>query len=103
MMGTPDTEHTLTEEYMPKVGDRVTVRIMGAPDEGTTLGTASITLTPGASMIIGGKIVEDRGSYWVVELDIRIRGRNRISIIRPYAVENKLGFWAKEPVAQKTA
>lgn len=64
---------------MPKLGDQVTVQVRGAPESGTSLGNA-IKVGPGASMNIPGKIVEDHGDYWVVELSISIGNRNRISV-----------------------
>ena len=64
---------------MPKVGDTVTVTIGGAPGAGTSLGGA-IRIGPGASMQTPGKIVEDHGDYWLVELTISIGDKNRVLI-----------------------
>jgi hypothetical protein len=65
---------------MNQVGDRVTVKIRGAADGGTSLGPGAITILPGAAMTIPGRIVDNRGKYWLIELDISFRGRNRIPV-----------------------
>ncbi len=62
---------------MPKVGDRVTVKIRG---QATVSGTLSIG--EGASISVPGTIVEDRGEYWVVELNMSIEGKNRMLVLK---------------------
>lgn len=64
---------------MPKVGDRVTVEIRGAPVGGTSV-TTGFTIGPGAQIRVQGKIVEDHGDYWLVELTISVGGRNRLLV-----------------------
>ena len=58
----------------------MTVKIRGAADGGTSLGPGAVKILPGAAMTVPGRIVEDRGKYWLVELDISFRGRNRILV-----------------------
>ena len=64
---------------MPKVGDTVTVQIRGAPEAGTSVGSG-LTVGPGAAMSISGKIVEDLGDHWVVQLGMSVGGKNRILV-----------------------
>ena len=67
------------EGRMPKLGDNITVEIKGAPDGGTAL-SGAVKISPGASMRTSGKILEDHGDYWLVELTISIQGKNRILV-----------------------
>jgi hypothetical protein len=64
---------------MPKVGDRVTVEIRGAPIGGTAV-TTGFSIEPGAQIRVQGKIVEDHGAYWLVELAISVGGKNRLLV-----------------------
>jgi len=64
---------------MPKLGDNITIEIKGAPDGGTAL-SGAVKIGPGASMRSSGKILEDHGDYWLVELTISVQGKNRILV-----------------------
>jgi len=65
---------------MPKVGDGVTVEIRGASVGGTAFisGFSRFNIGPGSQMRVQGKIVEDHGDYWLVELAISMDEKNRI-------------------------
>ena len=65
---------------MMKVGDRVTVVMRGAPRTGTSLGPGTITIAPGKSISVGGRIEEDRGAHWLVVLDTSFDGKNTLLI-----------------------
>ena len=65
---------------MARVGNRVKVRI-GGGDSGTSLGGV-IKIGKGASMLTPGKIVEDLGDSWLVELSISLGGKNRIVVLK---------------------
>ncbi len=63
---------------MPQVGDTVQVQISG----GTTLqgGGASIGIGQGASMSVPGKIVQDLGGRWLVQLSMSVGRKNLVEI-----------------------
>ena len=65
---------------MPKIGDKVTVEIQGDSASGTavTSGSTGIKVEPGAEFRVPGRIVEDHGEFWLVELSISVSGRNRV-------------------------
>tara|TARA_B100000315_G_C14265232_1_gene446100 strand:+ start:373 stop:603 length:231 start_codon:yes stop_codon:yes gene_type:complete len=69
---------------MAKIGDAVTLKIKGAPGTGTALGSGrgltSVSVPPGESMPLKGKIIEDQGENWLVELRISIGGKNTILV-----------------------
>ena len=73
---------SVSGDRMTQVGDQVTVKITGAPGTGTSLGPGAIKIGPGANMTVPGTIIEDRGDYWVVELKLSIRGKNRILVAK---------------------
>ena len=64
---------------MPTVGDNISVTITGSDPGGTSI-QHTITVGKGASMTIPGRIVEDRGDSWLVELSMSVGGKNRILI-----------------------
>lgn len=64
---------------MPKVGDNVQVTLRGGASSSTNLGGA-ISIGPGASMSVPGRIVADRGDSWLIELNINVGGKNRILV-----------------------
>ncbi len=66
---------------MPKVGDKVLVKIGGA-DTGSTTLAGTLTITAGASMTVPGTIIADQGDSWLVELSIQVDGKNRIAIAK---------------------
>lgn len=66
---------------IPKVGDRVKLTITGE-GSGTSL-AGVITIRPGASMKVSGKIVEDLGDSWLVELSISVGEKNRLVVPKP--------------------
>ena len=75
--------HQAGAKAMPQIGDSVTVIIQGAAGSGTALSGGSssgIKIGPGAQMRIPGKIVEDQGEHWVVELSMSLEGKNRVLI-----------------------
>ena len=67
---------------MAKVGDRVTVTIRGPNVLNGTSSTAMATtaLGIGQSTTVTGKITEDLGDNWLVELDSPLLGGPRIII-----------------------
>ena len=70
---------------MAKIGDSVTVKIEGAPDTGTALGSrnlgsSSVDVAPGGSISLHGKIIEDRGEHWVVKLSVSIGGKDTMLV-----------------------
>ncbi len=69
---------------MAKIGDAVTINILGAPGTGTALGyntgRTSITVAPGEKMALQGEIIRDEGGHWVVKLNVSIGGTNTISV-----------------------
>ncbi|MSQ15774.1 MAG: hypothetical protein EXR50_07930 [Dehalococcoidia bacterium] len=73
---------------MAKVGDSVEVTIRGGvdhdrwgvgPANSTTDVGGVVTIGVGQTMTIPGKIVEDLGDRWVIELSINFSGMNRIT------------------------
>ena len=66
---------------MPKVGDTIQVQISGGA-HGTSLsgGGASMGIGQGASMSVPGRIVQDLGHSWLVELSISLGGKNMIEV-----------------------
>jgi len=68
---------------MPQVGDTIQVQISGG-DKGINLGNggASIGIGAGASMSVPGRIVEDLGSHWKVELSMSIGGANTVNVAK---------------------
>lgn len=76
---------------MAKVGDTVQVTIhggdkndtwgFGATNSTTTVGGA-VSIGSGQTMTIPGKIIEDRGDSWAIELRVSISGKNIIVVPR---------------------
>ena len=66
---------------MAKVGDTIQVQI-GGGDSAVRLGggSASVGIGAGASMSVSGRIIQDLGSQWLVELSMSIGGNNRIAV-----------------------
>jgi hypothetical protein len=64
---------------MARIGDHVTVEIRGTDRSGTIL-SGTLTVGPGKTMQVSGKIVEEHGDYWLVELAISVGGKNRILV-----------------------
>lgn len=63
---------------MLKVGDQVRITIRG---QTALSGTATtITLGEGASIEVPGKIIEDKGTHWLVEVSMSFGGKNRILV-----------------------
>jgi hypothetical protein len=62
---------------MAAVGDKVTVTIGGEGTGGTVV-SDSITVASGKSLAVRGKIIEDRGDSWLIELDLSVDGKNRL-------------------------
>ena len=69
---------------MAKIGDSVTLKIKGAPGTGTALGSGkvltSVSVPPGEIMDLRGKIIEDRGENWLVQLAISIGGKDTVLV-----------------------
>ena len=67
---------------MAKVGDKVTLKVKGAPGTGTSLGlnNGGIKVSPGNSLTLNGKIVEDQGENWVVELNVSFGSKNTVLV-----------------------
>ena len=59
---------------MARVGDRVTVKISDA------ILAEAVQIRKGASMSVSGKIIEDLGHSWLVQLEISIEGKNQMVI-----------------------
>ena len=75
----------MAEWRIARVGDNVTVQIRGNDKSGTVLsgggpGTASISIGPGTSVQLSGRIVENLGDSWLIELSMSIGGKNRIVV-----------------------
>ena len=68
-----------TAHTSAKVGDNVSVHLRGGMTSGTALGSG-VHLNPGTEMVVGGRIVEDLGNHWAIELSISVDGKNRIVI-----------------------
>jgi len=65
---------------MTQVGDNVTVKI-GGGNQGASIqggGGASIGVGAGASMSVPGKIIENLGDSWKIQLSISVGGKNTI-------------------------
>ena len=69
---------------MPKVGDRVTVQITGAPQKGTFL-SGDVKVEPGGVIKTGGTLVAEYSDEWEVQLDISFRGKNLIRVPKQVA------------------
>lgn len=69
------------EKKMLKIGDSVQVQI-GGGQQGLTLegGQTSIGIGSGASMSVPGRIIQDLGDRWLVQLSISLGGQNTIAI-----------------------
>ncbi len=69
---------------MPKIGDKVIIEITGAPNIGTALtsGSTEIRIAPDDRTRFSGRVVEDHGQYWLIELDLLLGGKNRILVAK---------------------
>lgn len=67
-------------KLMPNIGDRIKVQIRGDSRVGTaiTSGSTGLSIRPGGIFEVPGRIIEDRGTSWLVELDSSLDGRNRV-------------------------
>ncbi len=66
---------------MASVGDRVTVTISDAILSGT------IDIARGSSMSVPGKIIQDLGTNWLIQLDISVDGKNQIVVPKTAQVQ----------------
>ncbi len=67
-----------------KIGDQIQVEISGGT-EGVILGNpsgGSMTIGPGASMTVSGKIMADLGLHWEVQLNMSIGGKNIVNVLK---------------------
>lgn len=62
---------------MTKIGDQIKVNIKG----GTSI-EGTIKVPKGESMSVLGTIVEDQGEYWLIELDLSVKGKNRLLVAK---------------------
>ncbi|GEM_PF-4627096 len=74
---------------MAKVGDTVQVTIHGGDKNdkwgfgstnSTTIVGGAVSIGKGQTMTIPGKIIEDRGDSWVIQLSVSISGKNIIAV-----------------------
>lgn len=66
---------------MHEVGETIQVTISGG-DKGITLGGrgASMGIGAGASMSVSGRIVQDLGSHWLVDLSMSVGGASKVRV-----------------------
>ena len=69
------------DKQMASVGDRVTIEITGpAVLANTASVTGTVSIGNAAAVRVSGRISQDLGENWLIELDVSIAGNNRISV-----------------------
>ena len=69
---------------MPKIGDKVNVQIRGDSRAGTAVssGSKGFNIDPGAEIQVPGRIVDDYGDSWLIELSVSVSGKNRLLVLK---------------------